>query len=99
MSFSLLISYFGLNEFCTLVSCATRRIGTRSPNIITLSVIITQLGLMLYSYCFPFQYDVHLCGYTALLRIVARFHDEIFSDASSPTGLNKVCSLFVSPTL
>ncbi|KIK64122.1 hypothetical protein GYMLUDRAFT_40371 [Collybiopsis luxurians FD-317 M1] len=34
-------------------------------------------------------YDVHLCGYTALLRIVARFHDEIFSDPSSPSGLNK----------
>ncbi|KAJ4490612.1 putative fungal-specific transcription factor [Lentinula aciculospora] len=34
-------------------------------------------------------YDVHLCGYTALLRIVARFHDEIFSDPNSPSGLNK----------
>ncbi|KAJ3730753.1 fungal-specific transcription factor domain-containing protein [Lentinula raphanica] len=34
-------------------------------------------------------YDVHLCGYTALLRIVARFHDEIFSDPNVPSGLNK----------
>ncbi|KAF8804042.1 hypothetical protein BYT27DRAFT_7194756 [Phlegmacium glaucopus] len=34
-------------------------------------------------------YDVHLCGYSALLQIVAKFHDEIFSDPSSPTGLNK----------
>ncbi|KAH7879353.1 fungal-specific transcription factor domain-containing protein [Lentinula edodes] len=34
-------------------------------------------------------YDVHLCGYTALLRIVARFHDDIFSDPNSPSGLNK----------
>ncbi|KAL0948305.1 hypothetical protein HGRIS_010897 [Hohenbuehelia grisea] len=34
-------------------------------------------------------YDVHLCAYTALLRIVARFHEEIFSDPDSPTGLNK----------
>ncbi|KAF9074255.1 hypothetical protein BDP27DRAFT_1317542 [Rhodocollybia butyracea] len=35
------------------------------------------------------SYDVHLCGYTYLLRIVAGFHDEIFSDPSSPSGLNK----------
>ncbi|KAF5376493.1 hypothetical protein D9615_008666 [Tricholomella constricta] len=34
-------------------------------------------------------YDVHLCAYSALLRIVAKYHDEIFSDPSSPTGLNK----------
>ncbi|KAJ3986547.1 putative fungal-specific transcription factor [Lentinula detonsa] len=34
-------------------------------------------------------YDVHLCGYTALLRIVARFHDDIFSDPATPSGLNK----------
>ncbi|KAF8659280.1 hypothetical protein AX16_001855 [Volvariella volvacea WC 439] len=34
-------------------------------------------------------YDVHLCAYSALLQIVARFHDEIFSDPSSPSGLNK----------
>ncbi|KAF8966133.1 fungal-specific transcription factor domain-containing protein [Flammula alnicola] len=35
------------------------------------------------------NHDVHLCGYSALLQIVAKFHDEIFSDPSSPTGLNK----------
>ncbi|GLB42696.1 putative fungal specific transcription factor [Lyophyllum shimeji] len=34
-------------------------------------------------------YDVHLCAYSALLRIVAKSHDEIFSDPSSPTCLNK----------
>ncbi|KAF8063303.1 fungal-specific transcription factor domain-containing protein [Lyophyllum atratum] len=34
-------------------------------------------------------YDVHLCAYSALLRIVAKSHDEIFSDPSSPSGLNK----------
>ncbi|KAG6809261.1 hypothetical protein H0H92_000968 [Tricholoma furcatifolium] len=34
-------------------------------------------------------YDVHLCAHAALLRIVAKSHDEIFSDPSSPTGLNK----------
>ncbi|KAK2461096.1 hypothetical protein APHAL10511_006875 [Amanita phalloides] len=34
-------------------------------------------------------YDIHLCGYSALLDIVAKFHDEIFTDPSSPTGLNK----------
>ncbi|KAJ7086357.1 hypothetical protein B0H15DRAFT_346044 [Mycena belliarum] len=33
--------------------------------------------------------DVHMCGYTALLRVVARFHDDIFSDPTSPSGLNK----------
>jgi hypothetical protein len=34
-------------------------------------------------------YDVHLCAYSMLLQIVAKFHDEIFSDPSSPSGLNK----------
>ncbi|KAG6820054.1 hypothetical protein H0H93_005986 [Arthromyces matolae] len=34
-------------------------------------------------------YDVHLCAYSALLRIMAKSHDEIFSDPSSPSGLNK----------
>jgi len=34
-------------------------------------------------------YDIHLCAYSVLLQIVARFHEEIFSDPSSPTGLNK----------
>ncbi|KAF8634663.1 hypothetical protein AX15_000766 [Amanita polypyramis BW_CC] len=34
-------------------------------------------------------YDIHLCGYSVLLQIVTGFHDEIFSDPSSPTGLNK----------
>ena len=37
-----------------------------------------------------FQHDVHLCAYNALLRIIAKFHEEVFSDTSSPTGLNKV---------
>lgn len=35
------------------------------------------------------KYDIHLCGYTALLRIVAQFHDDVFSDPDSPTGLNR----------
>ncbi|KAJ7027527.1 hypothetical protein C8F04DRAFT_965053 [Mycena alexandri] len=35
------------------------------------------------------SFDIHMCCYTTLLRVVARFHDEIFSDPSSPTGLNK----------
>src|ERR1700722_3101796 len=39
---------------------------------------------------FVMQHDVHLCGYTSLLRIVARFHDEIFSDPDSASGLNRV---------
>jgi hypothetical protein len=34
-------------------------------------------------------FDVHLCAYTALVRIVARFHDEVFSDVNTPTGLNQ----------
>ena len=37
------------------------------------------------------KYDVHMCGYTALLRIMARFIDEVFSDENTFTGLNKVC--------
>ncbi|KAJ6552076.1 hypothetical protein DFH09DRAFT_601358 [Mycena vulgaris] len=35
------------------------------------------------------SYDIHMCCYTALMRLVARFHDDIFSDPTSPTGLNK----------
>ncbi|KAL5501248.1 hypothetical protein ACEPAH_9635 [Sanghuangporus vaninii] len=34
-------------------------------------------------------YDVHLCAYSSLLRIVAAFHEEIYSDKDSPTGLNQ----------
>ncbi|KAJ7472029.1 hypothetical protein FB451DRAFT_313024 [Mycena latifolia] len=35
------------------------------------------------------SYDIHMCAYTALLLLVARFHDDIFSDPTSPSGLNK----------
>jgi len=37
-------------------------------------------------------YDIHLCAYTELLRIVATFLEEVYSDTSptSTTGLNKV---------
>ncbi|KAJ7187010.1 fungal-specific transcription factor domain-containing protein [Mycena filopes] len=35
------------------------------------------------------SFDIHMCCYTSLLRVVARFHDDIFSDPTSPTGLNK----------
>ncbi|KAJ7666954.1 hypothetical protein DFH06DRAFT_1384519 [Mycena polygramma] len=34
-------------------------------------------------------YDIHMCAYTELLRVVAGFHDDIFSDPMSPSGLNK----------
>jgi hypothetical protein len=36
------------------------------------------------------QYDIGLCAYTSLLRIVAKFHEELFSDPDTATGLNKV---------
>ena len=36
------------------------------------------------------QYDVGLCAYTSLMRIVAKFHEELFSDPDTATGLNKV---------
>ncbi|KAJ8079809.1 hypothetical protein PM082_016631 [Marasmius tenuissimus] len=35
------------------------------------------------------DFDIHLCAHTVLLRIVARFHEEMFSDPSSPNGSNK----------
>ncbi|EJD40885.1 hypothetical protein AURDEDRAFT_115753 [Auricularia subglabra TFB-10046 SS5] len=35
------------------------------------------------------KYDVHLCAYTQLLRVMSRFMDEVFSDEQSWTGLNK----------
>ncbi|KAF8177381.1 hypothetical protein K438DRAFT_1845777 [Mycena galopus ATCC 62051] len=34
-------------------------------------------------------YDLHMCAYTALLRVVTRFHDDVFSDPLSPSRLNK----------
>ncbi|KAG8996728.1 hypothetical protein FRB94_008065 [Tulasnella sp. JGI-2019a] len=34
-------------------------------------------------------YDIHLVAYTALLRLVARYLEEVYSDPDSPTGLNK----------
>ncbi|EMD31564.1 hypothetical protein CERSUDRAFT_119609 [Gelatoporia subvermispora B] len=34
-------------------------------------------------------FDIGLCAYTAQLRIMAKFHDEVFSDPNSPTGLNQ----------
>lgn len=36
------------------------------------------------------QYDIGLCAYTSLMRIVAKFHEELFSDPDTATGLNKV---------
>ncbi|KAH7886528.1 fungal-specific transcription factor domain-containing protein [Phlebopus sp. FC_14] len=44
------------------------------------------------------KYDIHLCAYSSLLRIVGRFHDDIFSDPTSPTGLNKSIN-FLAVTL
>ncbi|EKM51056.1 uncharacterized protein PHACADRAFT_263020 [Phanerochaete carnosa HHB-10118-sp] len=35
------------------------------------------------------QYDIGLCAYTSMLRIVAQFHEKVFSDPDSPTGLNE----------
>lgn len=35
------------------------------------------------------RYDVGLCAYTSLMRIVAKFHEELFSDPDTATGLNK----------
>ncbi|KAI0071364.1 hypothetical protein K474DRAFT_632780 [Panus rudis PR-1116 ss-1] len=32
--------------------------------------------------------DVSLCGYNALLQIVSRFHEEVYSDPDNPSGLN-----------
>jgi hypothetical protein len=36
------------------------------------------------------QYDIGLSAYTSLMRIVAKFHEELFSDPDTATGLNKV---------
>ncbi|KAI0084549.1 hypothetical protein BDY19DRAFT_970897 [Irpex rosettiformis] len=34
-------------------------------------------------------YDSGLCAYTSQLRIMARFHEEVYSDPDSPNGLNE----------
>lgn len=36
------------------------------------------------------QFDIGLCAYTSQLRIMSRFHDEVYSDPTSPSGLNEV---------
>jgi hypothetical protein len=36
------------------------------------------------------QYDVGLCAYVCLMRIMTGFHEELFSDPDTATGLNKV---------
>lgn len=46
------------------------------------------------SICYLRQYDIGMCAYNCLLRVVARFHDEIFSDPDSPSGLNEVNGIF-----
>lgn len=33
---------------------------------------------------------MHLVGFTELLRIMWRFHEQVYSDPKAPTGLNKV---------
>ncbi|KIK32715.1 hypothetical protein CY34DRAFT_18850 [Suillus luteus UH-Slu-Lm8-n1] len=35
------------------------------------------------------KFAIHLCANSTLLWIVGLFHDDIFSDLNSPTGLNK----------
>jgi hypothetical protein len=35
-------------------------------------------------------HDVHLVAFTELLRIVWRFHQQVYSDPKAPNGLNKV---------
>jgi hypothetical protein len=39
------------------------------------------------------KFAIHLCANSTLLRIVGLFHENIFSDLNSPTGLNKVWTL------
>ncbi|KIJ52331.1 hypothetical protein M422DRAFT_222838 [Sphaerobolus stellatus SS14] len=38
-----------------------------------------------------FNYDIHLNGYTQLLRVMGRFHEAIYSNPDEPSGLNKNC--------
>ena len=45
------------------------------------------------------KYDLHLCAYSALLRVVAKFHEDIYSDTNSPSGLNQVRGMFFSRRL
>ncbi|KAI0683838.1 fungal-specific transcription factor domain-containing protein, partial [Cytidiella melzeri] len=34
-------------------------------------------------------YDIGLCAYTSQLRIMASFHEEVYSDSDAPNGLNE----------
>lgn len=39
------------------------------------------------------NFDIHLAGYNAELRVMNEFKKKIYSSASSPTGLDRVCFL------
>ncbi|EIN06539.1 hypothetical protein PUNSTDRAFT_72698 [Punctularia strigosozonata HHB-11173 SS5] len=42
---------------------------------------------------FNSPYDIHMCGYNQLLRLLGRVHSDIYSDPSSPLGINQHADL------
>lgn len=85
-----------LSNFQRVVSFATHLTGTRNHRIIIKYALFStsRNQLQVIDSDFLPQYDIHLCAYSAMLRIVAAFHDEVFSDPSTPSGLNKVLFRF-----
>ncbi len=57
--------------------------------LFTVGCVVTRL-IYIYIYVYRGQYDIHLCAYSTLLRIISKFHEEVYSDLESPTGLNEV---------
>ncbi|TCD66046.1 hypothetical protein EIP91_001854 [Steccherinum ochraceum] len=58
------------------------------PNSIKEDYIIRTSASWYSQSKYNISFDIGLCAYTAMLRIVSRFHDEVFSDPTSPSGLN-----------
>ncbi|KAK0234486.1 hypothetical protein EDD85DRAFT_1025365, partial [Armillaria nabsnona] len=70
-------------KFCSLLDQATA-IQFGKPLIMKEDTITRYSGEWYRQSLYNLDYDVFLCGYDVLLRIVARFHEEVLLDRSGP---------------
>ncbi len=71
-------------QFCSLLDQATA-IQFGKPLIMKEDTITRYSGEWYRQSLYNLDYDVFLCGYDVLLRIVARFHEEVLLDRSGPS--------------
>jgi hypothetical protein len=79
------------------VSRVILQIGTNSQSITYPYVALFRPLITNINFCAE-QFDIGLCAYADLLRLVAKFHDKLFSDPNSFNGLNKVPLQFPNTT-